>query len=675
MNEELKVVITAETDKLKKGVEDATKKVRTFKDQVKDAAKNCDANFKTIGESVKTAMLTVATTVAAAGVALLALGASTEEYRVQQAQLKTAFEAAGGSAEAATATYNSLYRVLGDSGRAQEAAQQLAKLTTNERALNDYTRILKGTYAQFGDALSAEGLAEAINHTAKLGSVQGNLADALEWSGINVDTFNEQLAACHSETQREALIRGTLNKLYGEAADMYETNNAKVLAQRDAQIALQAQTAKLGEAVAPVITAFTTFAADALAVIVPYIEQLAAEYMPLLESALTAAGEQLGVVMAYLTDNWDVILTIAGVIGGIAAAIGLYNTVAAVKAAIAALEVSSVWGLVAAYAAQAVAMMAALAPYLLIIAAVAALVAGFLYLWNNCEGFREFFINLWETLKTVFHNFVESLKPLIQTIVDTFKEAWELIKVVWDIVKPYFEGLWNAIKVVFSVVKDVLSGYFKAAWEVIKSVWSVVVAYFTAIWNTIKNVFSVVKNVLSGNFQGAWDAIKNIFSGWGAFFTNLWTNVKNIFGNVASAIGNAITSTVKGAVNAVLSTAAGIINGFISAINVAIGIINAIPGVSISKLNKLNVPQMAQGGVVDSATLAVIGERGSEAVVPLENNLQWLDKLAGMLNERMGGGTSQQIVLQVDGKTFAETTLDCLNQHIRQTGSLALVMP
>ena len=121
-----------------------------------------------------------------------------------------------------------------------------------------------------------------------------------------------------------------------------------------------------------------------------------------------------------------------------------------------------------------------------------------------------------------------------------------------------------------------------------------------------------------------------------------------------------------------LSTATRIINGFISAINFAIDIINAIPGVNIKRLEKLNVPQMAKGGVVDSATLAVIGERGKEAVLPLENNLEWLDKLAGMLNDRMGG--TQPIVLNVDGKRFAEISVDSINNLTRQRGSIPLVL-
>jgi len=676
MNEELKIIISAEVAKLKQGMDDAKQKVKTFQQQVKDASAEVDSKMAAIGTGISNAAKTMGVGIAAAGAALLALGASTEEYRNQQAQLITAFETAGASAAIAKETYNDLYRVLGDTGQAQEAAQHLAKLTTEEKALNEWTTICQGVYATFGASLPIEGLTEAANETAKVGTLTGSLADALNWAGINEEAFQASLDACNTEAEREALIRETLNGLYTDAAATYETNNAQVLAQRDAQAQLQEQLALLGEAVAPIITAFTSFANDALAVIVPYIQQLASEYMPLLQEVLAVVGETLGEVMGYLVDNWDIVLTVAGVIGGIATAIGLYNAVAAVKAAMVAVEATSVWGLVAAYTAQAAAMLVALAPYALIVAAVAGLVAGFLYLWENCEGFRNFWINLWEKLKQVFSAFVDSLKPIINAIVAAFKEAWELIKVVWDIAKPYYEGIWNAIKSIFSAVKSVLSGFFKAAWDNIKIVWGVATSYFTQIWNTIKGIFSVVKNVLSGNFQGAWDAIKNIFSGWASFFTGLWDAVKRIFSNVAQAIGNAISSTVKGAVNAVLSTAAGIINGFISAINVAISVINAIPGVNISKISKLNVPQMAKGGIVDSPTLAMIGEgRGAEAVVPLEDNLGWLDKLAGMLNERMGGGNNNQpIILQVDGKVFAQTSIDSINQLTRQTGSLGLAL-
>ena len=90
---------------------------------------------------------------------------------------------------------------------------------------------------------------------------------------------------------------------------------------------------------------------------------------------------------------------------------------------------------------------------------------------------------------------------------------------------------------------------------------------------------------------------------------------------------------MKGAVNAVISGAAGIINGFIAAINIAISAINAIPGVSISKLSPLSVPQLATGGIVSDPTLAMIGEgKQSEAVVPFDT--LW-DNLASFLDSAL----------------------------------------
>lgn len=156
------------------------------------------------------------------------------------------------------------------------------------------------------------------------------------------------------------------------------------------------------------------------------------------------------------------------------------------------------------------------------------------------------------------------------------------------------------------------------------------------------------------------------------WFSDLWTSIKKTFSDAASAVANAVSSAFKKALNWVLEKAVNIINGFINAINFAINIINKIPGVNISKLSKLDVPKLAKGGVISSATLAVVGEQGKEAVMPLENNLGWLDKLADMLSERMG--SNGPIILQVDGKTFAQVSVDSINQLTRQTGNLPLVL-
>lgn len=118
-------------------------------------------------------------------------------------------------------------------------------------------------------------------------------------------------------------------------------------------------------------------------------------------------------------------------------------------------------------------------------------------------------------------------------------------------------------------------------------------------------------------------------------FKNLWNNIVSLFTTIGTAVSEALGGAIRGAVNTVLSGAVNLINGFINALNGAIGIINKIPGVSISAISQLQVPQLAEGGVVDKPTMSLIGEAGKEAVVPLENNLGWISKLAGMITEQM----------------------------------------
>ena len=278
----------------------------------------------------------------------------------------------------------------------------------------------------------------------------------------------------------------------------------------------------------------------------------------------------------------------------------------------------------------------------------------------------EFFSGLWEDIKAIFSVVAEVLAPY-------FSAAWDAIKAVWDVVVDYFSTLWENIKTVFSAVKDILLGFFKTAWEAIKAVWDAVVGYFKAIWDSIKGVFSVVKNVLTGNFKGAWEgikgivstwknyfsgvwesikgvfgsvgtffknsfqtawnAIKNVFSNWGTFFSGLWDKITSIFSKVGTTISDAISGSVKSAINTVVSGAVGIVNGFIRAINTAISVINAIPGVSIGEISELKAPQLEKGGVLKKGQTGYLEGKGDEWIVPLENHTGWADNIAKRLYE------------------------------------------
>ena len=188
--------------------------------------------------------------VALAGLAtgFLALDNVTEEYRIAQGKLNTAYEAAGYSAQTASTAYREFYKILGDTDTATEASQLLAKLTRNEQDVTKWTRIAAGVSGTFGDSLPIEGLIEATNETAKTAKVTGVLADALNWVGISEDNFNAKLARCSDEGERNRLLMDTLSAAYEGAADAFYRNNQELVRARANQTAMNTVTAKLGSA-------------------------------------------------------------------------------------------------------------------------------------------------------------------------------------------------------------------------------------------------------------------------------------------------------------------------------------------------------------------------------------------------------------------------------------------
>lgn len=194
----------------------------------------------------------VATAATGAVTGLLALESATEEYRVAQGKLNTAFEAAGYGPETASKAYSDFYKILGDTDTATEASQLLAKLAENEEDVSTWTDIAAGVFGTFGDSLPIEGLIESANETAKVGQVTGTLADALNWSGISEDKFNEKLAKCTSESERNQLIMSTLSRTYDQASAAFYRNNEALIQARENQILLDDTLSQLGETVSKV---------------------------------------------------------------------------------------------------------------------------------------------------------------------------------------------------------------------------------------------------------------------------------------------------------------------------------------------------------------------------------------------------------------------------------------
>ena len=276
---------------------DEAKKTAVELDNAGDQASSFGDKAKAAGKVAVAGFAAVAAAVAAAGAALVAVAEDSREYRTEMGKLDTAFTTAGHSSEVATKTYKSLQGVLGETDQAVEAANHLAQLTENEQDLEKWTNICAGVYATFGASLPIEGLTEAANETAKVGQVTGPLADALNWAGVSEDAFNESLAACSNEQERQTLIMETLNGLYDEAATKYQETNAEVIRANQANEEWAAVMAEVGGAVDPVLSDVKLLGASLVQELVPGIQDVVGAFRAMLngeEGAEAGLGQAVG---------------------------------------------------------------------------------------------------------------------------------------------------------------------------------------------------------------------------------------------------------------------------------------------------------------------------------------------------------------------------------------------
>lgn len=572
------------------------------------SASETEAAFSKIGGVAKKIAVGIGAAGLAIGGAFIGAVEGTREYRAEMGLLDSAFQTAGHSSKAAKDTYSELNAVLGDSGQAVEASQHLALIADNEKELTDLTGILTGVYATFGESLPLEGLAEGINHSAALGEVQGSLADALEWSGITVEDFNDKLAKLKTEEERQDLIVKTLKGTYSEASVQYKETNKDIIESRKAQERLTDAMAKVGEIGEPIMTALRNA-----------IASLAEKAVPVLEDMVTWFRDAI----TWIKENETTVQAWVAVIIGATTAIGTFLLIIS-------------WGKIMTAAANAIkvvrtAMLGLNAvmlanPVGLVIAALAGLVAAFIYLWNNVEGFRNFWKSAWNTIKSL-------AKSAWTAIRKYFSDAWAAIKKTWSAVTGYFRGIWSGIKSVFNSVKSWFSQIFRNAWNGVKSVWNGARSFFSGIWSGIRGVFGSVGSWFGSTFRKAWSNIKTAFNNWGSFFSGLWGKVKSKFGSIGTSIGSAMGNAVKKGMNGALSLVEKAINKGIGLINSAIRLANKLPGINVGTVSKISLPRLAKGGVLEKGQVGILEGSGAEAVVPLEHNRAWLSRVAEDLNE------------------------------------------
>ena len=534
-------VSEAQVRALKREIEATEQKLNGYKNAVKETADEVDnlgkeskASADELNDFANRGLATVGGLVTAAAGALVAAAESTREYRTEMGKLDTAFTDNGHSAEAARSAYQDLQGILGETEQSVEAANHLAKLTDNEKDLATWTGdILPGVFATFGASLPIEGLTEAANETAKVGQVTGPLADALNWAGISEDKFNESLAKCTTEQERQKLIMETLAGVYGTASQAYKETNADVIAANQANEAWTASLAEVGAAVEPVLTDVKNIGAELLGKLVP---------------AITAILDNLPAVAVALA--------------GITAALVSYK-VAAIAAT--AAEKGMTLAKYAATAAQAALNAAMYAnPIGLVILAITGLITAFVLLWKNNEEFREFWINLWEKIQEAALKAVDGLKKLPERIYNAIKDAVNRVQ-KWgtDLVNKARSAATNMLNNVVNTLKK-LPGNIKSAIQAAISnvgTWgtNMVNKAKSAATNMLNNVVSTLKNLPSKVTSSISDAVSNVAK-WGS---NMVSKAKTAMANVVSSV----TSTLKQLPSKVLSIGGDLVSGLWNGVN------------------------------------------------------------------------------------------------------------
>ena len=211
-------------------------------------------------------------------------------------------------------------------------------------------------------------------------------------------------------------------------------------------------------------------------------------------------------------------------------------------------------------------------PIVLIIAAIAALVAAFIYLWNTNEEFRQFWINLWEDIKEIAIACWEAISSFL-------KEAWEAIKTtaatVWNAIKDFFSGLWDGIKNIFTMVVNAISTFLTNAWDAIKAtvttIWNAIKTFFSTIWNGIKSIVMTVVTAISTFLTTAWNGIKTtittVLTAIQTAVTTIWNGIKTVITTIVNAIKTAVTTAWNGIKTAVSTAANAIKTGVTTAFN------------------------------------------------------------------------------------------------------------
>ena len=392
------------------------------------------------------------------------------------------------------------------------------------------------------------------------------------------------------------------------------------------------------------------------------------------EGGISTFCDALSTAMDLASGAISVIEALSPVIGAVAGAIITYkgavllwNAAETAKNVVMGISTAAQWALNVAMTAN---------PIGIVIVAIGALVGAFIVLWNKSEGFRNFWINLWEKVKAIVTSAWEGIKAGFEKIKNGISAVKEKVSTMWNGVKEKTSELWGGVKNVVSEKLNNIKSAYDAHGGGLKG------ATFAAIEGVkeyYRTGYDAINQLTGGKLGEVVNAVGVKMEAVKSKFGEAFGNVKNTVMTIFENIKNGITEKISAAVNKVkeifgsiaekVSDVWGKIKGIIKAPKIVQKGTVSIAGVS-TPIPKLGLEWNAKGGIMTRPTafgyangkVQMGGEAGAEAILPLRTFWNNLSQYIAESNK--GGNTITneiKIVINADNKTADEIADDVIN--------------
>lgn len=309
------------------------------------------------------------------------------------------------------------------------------------------------------------------------------------------------------------------------------------------------------------------------------------------------------------------------------------------------------------------------------------------------------FTELWQThLKPLWDNIVSFVADVIDNVTAFYEKCLKplidwIIQNVVPVIVPIVETIYNTVCDVIGAIADVIGGLITVLKGIINFIVGVFTGDWSKAWNGIKQIFSGIWDAIKGVVSTVWNAIKGIIStvietikakvsvGFNAI-KSVISSVFNAIKSTVSSIWNGIWSVIRGVINSIIGGIEKMCNSIVKGLNLILkpltkvgnSILSAvgIKSFSFSTISTVSLPRLAQGGIIDKPMVAQIGEKGREAVLPLENNTGWIHELATQIADLTAGGdTPKHITINVGNRKLVDTVIDEVKaKEFEQNGEL-----